>query len=472
MSDNQLAFKSVAQLAPMIQSRELSPLELVEVYLERIDRLDKKLGAFITVCRDQALETAKQAEKDIRAGNYIGPLHGIPISIKDQFDTEGVRTTLGSRIFSDNIPDRDATIVTRLKQSGAVLLGKLNLTEFAFGDTRFYPYGIPRNPWNPDMIPGGSSSGSGIAVAASLSAATIGEDTGGSVRLPAAMCGVTGIRPTFGRVSRYGSFPMSWSMDIAGPLTKTVEDCALVLGAISGHDPKDPLSSRKPVPDYTAHLRDGIGGMRVGYLVEHVEAEGIDEEIKHGVKKAISVFEELGARVAPISVPLVSKAGAIFIGTCDTDAAGAHEELLRTRAKDYDPATRTRLFASSLLPSTLYHRAQRARELLRRQMNDAFKKVDVILSPTIPTPPIHVDEAAKPFVDAEDVRARLFGDRSLSAPYSLAGLPALTVPCGFNSAGLPMGLQIGGRAFEEATIMRAGAAYESITEWHTRRPNI
>ena len=472
MPDQETPFKPLAQLAALLQAKQVSPVDLVQAYLDRIEQIDAKVRAYITVCHEESLAAAKDAERDIMGGRYIGPLHGMPIAVKDQFNTRGVLTTMGSRIFSENVPQEDSTVVARLKQSGAILLGKLNMSEFAMGDTRQFPYATPRNPWDLDRSPGGSSSGSGIAVAASLCAAAIGEDTGGSVRLPAAMCGVVGIRPTYGRVSRHGVFPMSWSMDIPGPLTKTVEDCALLLAAISGHDPKDRLSSQLPVPDYTQCLGDGVKGMRVGFIREQVESGDNDEEAQQTVKQALAVLEGLGAEIVPISIPLVSIAAPIFIAIADSDGAGVHEELLRTRGKDYDSATRTRLLAASLRPANLYHRAQRARELLRRQMVEALERVEVLVSPVTAGPPSKLSSLARAYDSEEDVRNRLFGGRSYTAPHSLAGLPAISIPCGFTNSGLPIGLQIGGRAFDEATVLRVAAAYEAATEWHTRHPQI
>ncbi|MEE9199253.1 MAG: amidase [Dehalococcoidia bacterium] len=472
MVDRELPLKTLVELADLLRSKKVSPVELVQVYLERIERVDGKVRAYITVCGEEALAAAKVAEREILRGIDNGPLHGVPVAVKDQFDTQGILTTMGSLIYSDYIPQEDATVVARLKQAGAILLGKLNLTEFAFGDTREYRYGTPRNPWDLDRSPGMSSAGSGIAVAASLSAGALGEDTGGSVRLPAAMCGVVGLRPTYRRVSRHGVFPMCWSMDTPGPMTKTVEDCALMLGIIAGHDPKDRISSTLPVPDYTCNLGEGVKGMRVGYIREQVEALENDREIQQAVMRALKVLEGLGARVEPVSIPLVSLAGPIYIAVCDSDAAGAHETLLRRRARDYDAATRARLLTASLLPATLYHRAQRARELLRRQMLQALEGVEVLVSPVTATPPPTISETTRPFESEEDVRVRLFGARAHTTPYSLAGLPAISIPCGFTSWELPIGLQIGGRAFDEETVLRAAAAYQGATHWHTRRPKV
>ncbi|MCZ6615310.1 MAG: amidase, partial [Chloroflexi bacterium] len=262
MKAQELVFESVAHLAPIIERKEISPVALTKAYLERIEALNPRLNAYITVLSDAALADAREAEAEIARGRYRGPLHGIPIGIKDQFITKGVRTTVGSKLNADLVPDEDATVVSRLKEAGAIVLGKHNLAEFALGGTREHPYGTPRNPWDVERIPGHSSSGSGIAVAASMCTAAIGEDTGGSGRIPAAMCGIVAIRPTYGRISRHGAAPVCWSMDTVSPMTKSVEDSAIVLEAIAGHDPKDRMSSRLPVPDYRRHLKDGIRGMR------------------------------------------------------------------------------------------------------------------------------------------------------------------------------------------------------------------
>ena len=467
-----LAFESLSSQADLLKSKQVSPVELARTYLDRIERLNDKLRSFITVTGDQALESARTAEREIAQDRYLGPLHGIPIGIKDQFDTEGVRTTHGSSIYSENVPQRDCTVVSRLKAAGALILGKLNMTEFAFGDTRNYPHGTPRNPWDLDRYPGGSSAGSGSSVVAGLCSASIGEDTGGSVRLPASMCGIVGIRPTFGRISRYGVFPMCWSMDIAGPMTRTVKDCALLLWALAGYDPNDRLSSRQPVPDYTRDIDKGIDGLRIGYLKEQIANEEVDAEVRRATEKALEVMDSLGAQVTEVSIPLLSLAGPIYVATCDSDAADVHGALLRERGDEYDPGARTRLAAASLIPAVLYHKAQRARELLRRRMSEALDTVDALVSPTMANPPPTIEEATRRFSSEDEVRERVFGARANTTPYNLAGFPAMSIPCGFTKSGLPIGLQVGGRPFEEAMLFRVAAAYERATDWHTLHPTL
>ena len=312
----------------------------------------------------------------------LAPLHGIPYAVKDQFDTAGVRTTSGSRILEDHVPTADATTIARLNAAGGILLGKLNLTEFALGGTQQFPFGQPRNPWNLDHDPGGSSSGSGIAVAAALCAASLGEDTGGSVRSPASFCGVVGLRPTWGRVSRHGSFPLSWSMDTPGPLGRSVEDAAVLLQVIAGYDPKDPLTSRAPVPDYSRALGDGVRGLRVGIIRELTFGADTQPDVRDAVVAVARKLEGLGAVTEEVSLRLVPLAGAIFMALADADGAGVHHRWLRTRAADYDQGTRRRLLTASLIPSAVQQRAARARALLRAEMLDLLARHDVLLCPT------------------------------------------------------------------------------------------
>ena len=472
MADETLAFETVARLASLIERREVSPVALVEAYLARIDRLNKRVHAYITVCGESALAEARTAEEEIASGRYRGPLHGIPIGLKDQFYTKGVRTTGGSTIHADMIPDEDATIVARLKDAGAIVLGKQNMAEFAMGGTRKHPYGNPRNPWDLERIPGHSSSGSGVAVSASMCAAAIGEDTGGSGRFPAAACGISAIRPTYGRVSRHGTFPVSWSMDCASPMGRTAEDCALLLETVAGRDPRDSTSSARPVPRYASALSGDLGELRVGVVKELEPPTSADAGARAAFADGVGVFARLAASVEEVSIPLIGLAAPIFVAICDTDGAHVHFDSIRERPRDYDSATRARLMAASLVPAGLYNVAQRARGLLRGQMMAALEQVDVLVSPMSfgPTPTL-VGEGAV-FKSKEDVIARQFGSRSFTTPQSLAGLPALTVPCGFNSVGTPVGLQISGRPFDEQTVLDAGFAFQSATDWHERRPEL
>lgn len=463
---------SVAELSRLIQRKEVSPVELVQSFLERIKNVDGKLQSYITVCSEEAMAAAFQAEKEILQGEYRGPFHGVPVAVKDQFLTKGVRTTCGSRAYEDLIPEEDATVVSLLKQGGAILLGKLNMSEFAMGGTRNHPYGDPHNPWDLERSPGVSSSGSGAAMAASLAAATLGEDTGGSVRIPATHCGVVGLRPTLGRVSRFGIFPMSWSMDTAGPITRTVRDCALMLQVIAGHDPKDPISKQIPVPDYSEGLDGEIKGMRIGYVKELFDSRNNHAEIQKAAEHALTVFEGMGASLEEVSIPLTSIAATIAVTIYEADGANVHEEIVKTRADKLDSTTRARILTGSLVPAKLYQRAMKARQLLRSQMARVMSGVEVLLIPGAANPPPRITDEARTFEGKDDVIQRMFGVRSYTAPHSLAGMPAISIPCGFTSSNLPIGLQIGGRYFAESAVLMVAQAFQANTDWHLRKPNI
>ena len=468
MTGQDIALLSAADTASAIKANELSPTEVVRAYLDRIDRLDSTLATYITVCREEALVAAEQAETALTKGEALGPLFGVPIAVKDQFWTEGILTTNGSRAFRDFVPQEDGTVISKLKQAGAILLGKLNLSELALGGTQQPPWGTPGNPWDLERTPGESSSGSGVALAAHLCAASVGEDTGGSARGPAAYCGVVGLRPTFTRVSRYGMSSMCWFADSAGPMTKTVEDCALVLGAIAGFDPKDPYTTRKPVPEYATRLKEGTKGLRVGLIRELHDTDDMHVEVNQAIENALQVFRDQGAQVRDVSIPLVPWAGAIMVALGDTEGAGAQDQLLRTRPEELDPATRTRLQSAALVPAAVYNRAAKARVLLRRQFMEALNQVDLLVCPTSPFPaPKHSDLTAT-FQSAEEVRSRFFFRRSYTGCYALTSLPAISIPGGFTSDNLPIGLQLGAGPFAEETLFRAAYAYEQATPWHTK----
>ena len=443
-------------------------MEVVQAYLDRIDRLDPTLKAYITVCREEALTAASQLDSDLASGANCGPLAGVPVAVKDQYQTAGILTTNGSKVYQNFVPTQDATVVSRIKQAGGILLGKLNLSELAMGGTEKPPWGIPGNPWDLERTPGESSSGSGVALAAHLCAASMGEDTGGSGRGPASYCGVVGLRPTFTRITRYGMTPMCWFMDAAAPMTKTVEDCALLLGTIAGYDPNDLYTSRRAVPDYTADLGKSISGLRVGLIRELHEFSDFHPEVKSAIEAAMEVFRNLGCQMQEVSIPLIAKAGAIFVGIADTEGAGARDEILRTQPENLDRASRTRLQSAALVPAKVYNRAAKARVLLRQQMMEALEQVDILVSATAPFPaPKHTDLTAT-FEDADDVRTRFFFKRSYTSCYPLAALPAISLPGGFTADNLPIGLQLGARPFAEETLLRAGHAYEQATTWHQR----
>ena len=381
-----IVYLSAEATALGIRGGEFSAVDAVQAYLRRIDAVDGDIKAYITVCREEALGAAADADAALRRGDAGsgGALFGVPLAVKDQFDTAGILTSNGSRAYADNVPSGDATVVARLKAAGAILLGKLNLSELAMGGTADPPYGTPQNPWRRGHTPGESSSGSGAALAAHLCALSVGEDTGGSGRGPASYCNAVGLRPTFTRISRYGITPMCWFMDAASPMTKTVEDCALLLGAIAGYDPLDPTTSRRPVPDYRGMLNGDIRGMRVGRLSELCDAPDMHAEVRQATEAALETLAGLGAEIVDVSVPLTELAGAIFVGIADTEGAGARDGLMRRAPELLDRASRTRLQSAALVPAKVQNRAMKARALLRRQFEEAFAKVDVLVTPTAP----------------------------------------------------------------------------------------
>jgi len=465
MNAQDIPFLTVAQLAQRIESKEVSPVEATEAYLDRIDGLDFKFNAFLTVSRKEALQAARDAEQAIVQGNYLGPMHGIPVAVKDQFWTKGIRSTGGSRILSDFVPNEDATVIANLKKAGAVVLGKTNLTEFAMGGgiERFSP---PRNPWNLDKRTGGSSGGSGAATAAFLCATSLGEDTGGSIRWPATWCGLVGHRPSWGRVSRYGVMTGVWSMDTVGPISRTVEDAAITLTAIAGRDPKDPYTWNTPVPDYRQALEGGVRGLRVGLIREQMSPEMTEAETREAVVKATSVLEELGATVEEVSLPLTNHSVVLSLVPLLVEPALNHRDWIRERFTDYGHNNRIGLLTGSILPATAYYKAQKLRALLRQQVLEAFDSYDVLITPTSGKP-------AQPIMDDQVITSKenAVGLRYLhTRVFNLASAPAISVPCGFSSEGLPIGLQIGGRPGADETILRAAHAYEQIAGWQNQRP--
>ena len=474
MERSDIAFLGVAELGRRMEAGEVSPVEAVDAYLERIGQVDSTLNSYITVCGEAARQEAQTAAAELSAGRRRGPLHGIPLAVKDQFLTNGVRTTAGSNLLWDFVPDEDAVVVSRLKAAGAVLLGKLNLSEFALGESFHHPAGTPRNPWDTTRNPGISSSGSAAAVAAGLCAASLGEDTGGSTRIPAAWSGLAGLRPTWGLVSRRGVFGVSWSMDTVGPLARSVEDCAIVLQAIAGHDPADPYSWNRPVPDYRRELEGGIAGLRVGVLREKVAEGELPPETRAAVEAAAAQLAELGAAVREISIPEVESAGVVSKGLTDADGAAVHLARLQERAGEYDHNTRVRLLTAALTPAAAYLKAQRLREVIRRAVLQALEEVDVIVLPTTPGPAPKIPDG--PGIHSrEDARSRMLGARNFTGAFNLAGVPALSIPCGFTEGEaanppMPLSLQLVGRPMEDALLLRAGHAYQQATDWHTRRP--
>ena len=471
MDKKELPFLTASQLSRLIESREVSPVEATEAYLDRIQEVDSKLNSYITVTGEQALEAARQAEQEIAQGKHRGPLHGVPVAVKDQFNTAGVRTTGGSRILEEFVPDEDATVIANLKKAGAVLLGKLNMSEFAMAEIYHHPYGTPRNPWDLERNPGTSSSGSGAATAASLCATSLGEDTGGSIRGPANFSGLVGLRPSYGRVSRYGVLGGSWSMDTVGPISRSVEDAAITLGAIAGHDPKDPYTWNVPVPDYRKALTGDIKGVKLGVIQERMDSPGLDPEFRETVAKAIGVLGELGAAAEDVSIPLAPNAGALTMTILSVEWSNLHRPVFEPHIDYLDHNNKIRFLTGSIIPAQAYYKAQKIRAVLRRQILDALEKVDVLVLPTGPVtaPPV---ESVPGIQSKEHALNGLAGRISFTGPFNLAGTPALSVPCGFSAAGMPMGLQIVGRPFAEEMVLRVAHAYEQNTDWHNRRPPV
>ena len=445
MDKSEIPFLSASELSGLIASREVSPVDTTEAYLDRIEQVDGKLNSYITVCWDEAMQAAREAETQIARGNHLGPMHGIPVGVKDQFNTAGIRTTGGSKILKDFVPQEDATVVAKLKQAGAVLLGKLNMSEFAMAEIYDHPYGTPRNPWDLARNPGTSSSGSAAATGAFLCATSLGEDTGGSIRSPANLSGLVGLRPTWGRVSRHGVMGGSWSMDTVGPISRSVEDCAMTFRTIAGHDPKDLYTRDVPVPDYRRALDGNIRGLKVGVIKERAESPLMDPEFRQAVTKAVGVLGELGASVVDVSLPLTEHAGAITMGVLFVEWTALHRRTFQPHFDQLDHNNKVRFLTGGVIPAQAYYKAQKLRALLRQQILTALEEVDVLVLPGGPVTARPV-ETVPGVQSKEQMAAGLAGRISFTGPFNLAGVPALSLPCGFSSEDLPMGLQIVGRA--------------------------
>ncbi|MDP9457953.1 MAG: amidase family protein [Actinomycetota bacterium] len=449
--------------ARFIARGDLSPDELVRSVLERIDRINPRLEAYVSVFHDDALAEARRATDELVAHGSRGPLHGIPVAIKDLYDVRGKPTLAGSRVREGHVAAADSEVVSRLRRAGAIIVGKTVTHEFASGVTS----PPARNPWNLDRVPGGSSGGSGAAVAADLCMAATGTDTAGSIRIPASVNGVVGLKPTFGRVSKRGVVPLAWSLDHAGPLAKTVFDAALMLEAIAGHDPTDPSSSEEQVTDYAGTLSRGVDGLRVA-IVRNWYFDRVNASVAEAIEEAASVFEDLGARVDELRVPHLELSMPIHHTILASEASAYHQPTLRAVPDRYRRGTRMFLEAGELVPATAYVNAQRARELVRQGFREAFSDTDVIIAPSLPTTAGAFGSSKVQIDGAEDITQAYV---RLSVPANLAGLPTLSVPCGFHD-GLPIGLQIIGKPFEEQTVLRAGHAYERAAGHYMRRPPI
>ena len=453
-----LPYLSLSEASALIKARRLSPVALTQAILDRIDRLDGAVGAFITVTRDEALGAARDAEREIARGEYRGPLHGIPFGVKDTHYTKGIRTTANTPVLVDFVPGFDATVVAKLKTAGGVLVGKTKLPEFSFGSAgEGGAFPDAKNPWNLSRTPGGSSSGSAAALAAGLLTVATGGDTSGSIRNPATFCGVVGMKPTYGRVSRRGIVVISWSLDHVGPMTRTVADNATLLNVIAGHDTADDTSAPLPVPDYTRALRRGVRGMRVG-VAKPAQFDGYHADVMRTFHDALDVFRRLGANLFEIDLPataaVVDEVQAIVR---IAEAASYHEPFLATKADRYGmTSVRRDVEAGSLVTAVQYLRAQKVRAKFTNELSETFAKLDVFLTPGMPAPAGEPVEVKQPF-------RRMF---------NACGFPALVLPMGFSTSptGLPLGLQIAAKPFDEEAIYAAAQAFESATEWHSRRP--
>jgi aspartyl-tRNA(Asn)/glutamyl-tRNA(Gln) amidotransferase subunit A len=464
----ELTWLSARELGDLLRSRAISPVELVQEFLDRIARHDPALHAYLTVVPEEALRSASAAEAAIARGEYRGPLHGIPIAAKDLFATRGVRTTAGSKILADWVPDYDATVIERLQAAGCILLGKLHMNEFAYGLTQTNPhYPTPVNPWASDRIPGASSSGSAVAVAAALCTAALGSDTGGSIRQPASFCGVVGLKPTYGRLSRFGMFPLSWSLDHAGILTRFVADAALLLGAIAGYDARDGTCSRQAVADYVAALEGTLRGKTLGLLTDYF-ATDLARDVREAMEQAISTFETLGAAVRTVQLPTVAKALSVYYAIVSAEALAVHQEWLATRPEDYGVDNRVRLLAGLPVLAVDYVQAQRTRALLRHEIDAVLKRVDALVCPTLPIgAPRFADQEV--VLDGRSVEVRRTLSR-FTRPFNLTGHPCISLPCGLTGEGLPIGLQVISRRFDEATVLQLAHQYEMAAGWTARRP--
>ena len=479
--------RPIHELTDAYRRGDLTPTAVAEDYLGRIGALDGKVGAYLTIVRDQALAAARESEGRWRAGTPRGPLDGAPIALKDVLCTAGVRTTCGSKMLERFVPPYDATTVERLRAAGAVILGKTNMDEFAMGSsTEHSAFHPTRNPWDLSRVPGGSSGGSAAAVAGGLAAGAYGSDTGGSIRQPAAFCGVVGMKPTYGRVSRYGLVALASSLDQIGPFAQDVTDTAHLLGAVAGHDRRDATSIEAPVPDYAAALGKGVAGLTLG-LPDEYFIDGMDAEVERTVRQAIDVLKGLGARIERVSLPTTRHALAAYYVILPAEASSnlarydgvkyglrvAGRDLLemesRTRSAGFGAEVKRRIMLGTYALSAGYYdayygKAQSVRTLVRREFAAAFAKVDLIVAPTTPNVAFRHGEKEDPL--------SMYLNDAFTIPGNLSGIPGVSVPCGFSAAGLPIGLQVLGRPLDEARVLQAAYAYEQATTWRSRRPEL
>ncbi|MEK6599442.1 MAG: Asp-tRNA(Asn)/Glu-tRNA(Gln) amidotransferase subunit GatA [Deltaproteobacteria bacterium] len=480
---------TIHELHEKLKKKEITSLELTEVFLKRIDAVDGKIKAYITVTKEDAMKQAMEADKRISSGKDITPLTGVPISVKDIFCTKGILTTCASKILNNFVPPYDATVIKKLKEAGAVILGKNNMDEFAMGSsTENSAFFVTKNPWDTERVPGGSSGGSAASVSAGECAGSIGTDTGGSIRQPASCCGVVGLKPTYGRVSRYGMIAFASSLDQAGPMTKDVLDCAIMLNTMAGYDPQDSTSIDAPVPDYTKVLTKDMKGLKIGIPKEYF-IKGLDSDVEKAVKEAIEVLKKQGVSVVDVSLPHTDYAIAVYYlvataeassnlarydgvkyGSRAKDSKNLMDMYCKTRDEGFGSEVKRRIMLGAYSLSAGYYdayykKASQVRTLIKRDFEEAFKKCDVILTPTAPTPAFKIGEKT-----ADPLTMYLSDIFTISC--NLAGIPGLSLPCGFTKGNLPIGLQILGKPLDEETVLKTAYAYEQATDWHKKRPKL
>lgn len=454
---------SIIEASELIKRREISALELTSAHLKRVNEIDTLINSFIHVIGDQALDSARQADVDISRSGPRSLFHGIPLALKDLYDLQGVPTTAGSKFFLKNIPGEDAFVVQRLQEAGAVVLGKLNMHEIALGVTNVNPhFGVCRNPWDRERVTGGSSGGSAAALVTGLCLGSLGSDTGGSIRIPASLCGIVGLKPTYGRVSLRGVMPLSWNLDHAGPMARQVRDTAVLLQAIAGYDSQDPASDDVPAGDYLDLLENGVRGWRVALASDEFFTKATDAEIWAGIQAAAVVFEGLGAHIIPVEFPQARRAAQANGLMTTSDAATFHQERLQDYPEGFGEDVLTRLTAGAAYTSSEYSQARRTQTVLRRRYEEFFNDYDILITPTTPIP--------APLIEGPDAVEQARVLTRFTAPFNLTGLPALSIPCGFTRTGLPIGLQIISAPWMETKVLRAGYAYEQETMWHRRLP--
>jgi aspartyl-tRNA(Asn)/glutamyl-tRNA(Gln) amidotransferase subunit A len=461
---------SLKNVSELLRKKSTSPVELTEACLKRIEAYNPSVNAFITVTAESALASAREMQAEQSRGKWRGPLHGVPIALKDNIDTAGVRTTAASELFKDRVPAEDAEVVRRLKNAGAIILGKLNMHEFAYGPTSAVSYfGPVHNPWALDRISGGSSGGSAAAIASGMCFGTLGTDTGGSIRIPSSHCGVVGLMPTYGRVSNRGVIPMAWTLDHVGPICKTVEDAAMMLGVIAGYDDADPTTVDVAVPDYTRSFAMQVRKLRIGFPRANF-FDGLDPEYAKRMNDAIEILRKLTASAIDVQLPQAVNAGTIW----GPETYAYHAKWLTESPQKYQAATREQMIRSNEMKPDVYAQARRQVDLVRREIRKVFSSVDLLVTPTMKAPPGTIAAAisapaAPPARGAGGEIAPAGGLNSVGA-FDVYGLPAITIPCGFTAAGLPLGIQISAAPFAESNMLALAHAYEQATEWHTRRP--